>query len=68
MNPETWDLWMNILRRVPNAVLWLLRLPDEAEAHLHSEAARRGIDPQRIVFTDLLPKVCRVRLVDGLFH
>jgi predicted O-linked N-acetylglucosamine transferase (SPINDLY family) len=41
---------MNILRRVPGSVLWLLGDNPWAEANLRQEAARLGLDDSRIVF------------------
>jgi predicted O-linked N-acetylglucosamine transferase (SPINDLY family) len=52
ITPDVFDLWMRILRRVEGSVLWLLKPPDPATANLRSEAERRGVDPQRIVFAD----------------
>ena len=42
---------MNILRRVPNSVFWLLEYPLDGVENLKKEAAVRGIDPNRIIFT-----------------
>eukprot|EP00698_Gefionella_okellyi_P025891 TRINITY_DN9669_c0_g4_i1.p1 TRINITY_DN9669_c0_g4~~TRINITY_DN9669_c0_g4_i1.p1 ORF type:complete len:848 (-),score=188.41 TRINITY_DN9669_c0_g4_i1:50-2530(-) len=56
INPETWDMWMRILHRVPNSVLWLLRLPPHAEKHLKAEAVKRGIAGNRILFRNLYDK------------
>ena len=50
-------MWLRILKRVPNSVLWLLRLPAEAEPNLIKEAERAGIDASRLVFSSLFPKV-----------
>ena len=49
-NPEVFDTWMNILRRVPDSVLWLLSDNPWAEANLRREAAERSIAPERLVF------------------
>lgn len=46
---------MNILRAVPDSVLWLLRLPGEAEEHLKREAKNQGVDPERLIFTNFVP-------------
>lgn len=56
IDPEIFDVWCNILKRVPNAVLWLLRFPGEGEANLRSEAFKRGIRDDQIVFSDVVPK------------
>jgi predicted O-linked N-acetylglucosamine transferase (SPINDLY family) len=47
---EMFDVWMNILRRVPNSVLWLLSDNPWAEANLRKEALQRGIDGNRLLF------------------
>ncbi|MCH7345832.1 hypothetical protein LZ017_20870 [Pelomonas sp. CA6] len=53
LNPPLFDAWMEILRRVPAAVLWQLAGSEPANAALRDEVARRGIDPRRLV---LMPK------------
>ncbi|MDP7165083.1 MAG: tetratricopeptide repeat protein [Alphaproteobacteria bacterium] len=54
IEPQIFDLWMRLLRRLPESVLWLLAEPREAVANLHREAAVRGVDPQRLVFAELI--------------
>lgn len=48
--PGRFLLWLNILRTVPDSVLWLLGEGTVRE-HFCSEAARHGVDPSRLVFT-----------------
>lgn len=60
-DPETFGTWCAILRRVPNSVLWLLRFPPYGEARIKAEAAARGVDPARIVFTDVAAKPLHIR-------
>ena len=48
--PEVFGVWMNILRRVPTSVLWLLGDNAWAMENLRKEALARGIDPQRLIF------------------
>jgi predicted O-linked N-acetylglucosamine transferase (SPINDLY family) len=52
LRPETMDAWATILKRLPGAVLWLLkrREDDPNVANLRREAHARGIDPARVVF------------------
>lgn len=50
--PDMFTTWMNILRRVPNSVLWLLADNPWAPINLRREAAARGIDPKRLVFAE----------------
>lgn len=63
----TFDAWMRILRAVPGSVLWLLEDNAPARANLVREAARRGIDPERLVFAPRVPlaqHLARHRLAD----
>ncbi|MFL9917766.1 tetratricopeptide repeat protein [Paraburkholderia fungorum] len=48
--PEMFDIWMTILKRVPDSVLWLLSDNEWAEANLREAAVARGVDGQRLVF------------------
>lgn len=51
LSPEVFDVWCDLLRAEPKAVLWLLDwLGNNAQETLRAEAAKRGIDPQRLVF------------------
>ncbi|DAZ95244.1 TPA: hypothetical protein N0F65_002356 [Lagenidium giganteum] len=56
IDPQTFTTWMNILKRVPNSILWLLRFPPIAEANIRAEARARGIKDHRLHFTDVAPK------------
>jgi predicted O-linked N-acetylglucosamine transferase (SPINDLY family) len=48
--PEVFDTWMNILRRVPGSVLWVLADNPWAKINLRNEAKNRDIDPSRLIF------------------
>jgi predicted O-linked N-acetylglucosamine transferase (SPINDLY family) len=48
--PEIFSVWMNILKQVPNSVIWLLAEIPQVETNLRKEAARLGIDASRLVF------------------
>jgi protein O-GlcNAc transferase len=50
------NTWMNILRQVPEGVLWLKRENEITEKNLRREAEARGVKPDRIVFSEKLPK------------
>merc|ERR1712070_1312086 len=56
LSPEIFDVWCNILKRVPNSILWLLRFPALSEVNIYAEAKARGIKQSRIHFTDVAPK------------
>jgi predicted O-linked N-acetylglucosamine transferase (SPINDLY family) len=50
ITPEIFDCWMTLLARVERSVLWVLARRDPVRENLRREAARRGVDPDRIVF------------------
>ena len=52
--PSVFDVWMRILLRVPDSVLWLQQGSAIARANLSMEAGRRGVDPGRIIFAPRL--------------
>ena len=57
IGPDVFETWMRILRAVPNSVLWLLARNSDAAmvANLRSEAARRDVAPERLVFAASRP-------------
>jgi predicted O-linked N-acetylglucosamine transferase (SPINDLY family) len=60
--PQVFAVWMNILRRVPGSVLWLLSDNPWAESNLRKEAARLGLDAGRIIFASrVAPEVYLAR-------
>jgi predicted O-linked N-acetylglucosamine transferase (SPINDLY family) len=50
ITPEVFETWMNILRRVPGSVLWLLADNPWAQENLKREALARGVEASRLVF------------------
>jgi predicted O-linked N-acetylglucosamine transferase (SPINDLY family) len=50
----TFDRWLEILRRAPGSVLWLLDSDEATGQRLTAYAAAAGIDPQRLVFAPKL--------------
>lgn len=44
-----------------NSVLWLLRFPPYGEPKIRQEALMRGVDPNRIIFTDVANKPVHIR-------
>ena len=50
INPMMFDLWMRLLRAVPDSVLWLRSLTGEARENLRDEGRVRGVEPHRLVF------------------
>ena len=49
---EVFTTWMNILRHVPDSVLWLLSDNLWAETNLRKQAELQGIDPTRLFFAE----------------
>ena len=67
MNPDMFALWMRLLARVDDSVLWLRPMPAIAEANLRREAEARGIGASRLVFAPHEPApryLARFRLAD----
>jgi len=68
VTPEYFDVWMRLLSKVEDSVLWLARDNAAAEANLRKEAARRGVDPRRLVFATFVKGIeehyARLRLGD----
>ncbi|XP_038698226.1 probable UDP-N-acetylglucosamine--peptide N-acetylglucosaminyltransferase SEC isoform X2 [Tripterygium wilfordii] len=56
MDPEIFNAWCNILKRVPNSALWLLRFPAAGEMRVRAYAAAQGVQPDQIIFTDVAMK------------
>jgi predicted O-linked N-acetylglucosamine transferase (SPINDLY family) len=54
LDPHRFDQWLEILRRVPSAVLWLLLEHPLVRQRLRERAAAAGIDPERLVFGELM--------------
>jgi len=50
----TFDRWMEIVKRTPGSVLWLLDTAEETNVRLRDEAEARGVAPERIVFATKL--------------
>jgi len=55
IHPDTFDSWCRILHQVPGSVLWLLKDSDLATQRLRQEAARRGIEAERLIFAARMP-------------
>lgn len=68
INANLWDDWCTILKNIPNAVLWLHAFEMPAREKLKKEAEKRGVDPERILFASVKPRLSehlgRLRLAD----
>ena len=54
-DPDTFHLWLELLRELPGSVLWLLRGGEAAMGNLRAAAAAAGIDGDRLVFAPRAP-------------
>ena len=55
ISAAVFDRWCEVLRQVPDAVLWLLRWNTNVQATLVAAARARGIAEDRLLFAPLLP-------------
>lgn len=55
IDPESFARWMEILRAVPRAVLWLGEWFPDTRDNLRAAAAARHVDPSRLVFAPIAP-------------
>lgn len=52
ITPSMFRCWMEVLARVPQAVLWLLSCDAATDERLRQQAASHGIAPVRLVFAE----------------
>lgn len=52
ITPEIYSIWMRILAKFPQTVLWLLKDNSSVEQNLKMEAQARGVNPNRLIFAD----------------
>jgi len=67
ITPTFFDVWMRLLHRVENSVIWLLTDNAGTERNLRNEAEKRSVDPSRLVFAKRVPPdehIARYRLAD----
>lgn len=68
ITPEIFDVWMNLLKEIPDSVLWLSKPSAIAIENLQSEAKSRGVDSSRLIFASRVPSrkehLSRLRLAD----
>ncbi len=53
--PDIFNIWMELLKEIPDSVLWLLESNHWAHENLKKEAEKQGIDPERIIFAEKIP-------------
>ena len=53
--PSAFAIWMRLLAAIEGAVLWLLDANADAKQNLRREAARAGVNPDRLIFAPKVP-------------
>ncbi|EDQ87082.1 uncharacterized protein MONBRDRAFT_27585 [Monosiga brevicollis MX1] len=61
IDPLMFDTWLNILKRVPNSVLWILRFPPAGEQNLQKRIIEAGLTLDRVIFSPVAGKIEHVR-------
>ena len=65
INPQVFELWMDLLNEVEGSVLWLYRKNRWIVDNLNAQAKKRGIDSSRIVFAKYLPLPQHLRRLEN---
>ncbi len=55
ISPREFDIWMRLLGEIEGSCLWLTGKNKWVPENLRKQAERRGIDPDRLVFTERVP-------------
>jgi predicted O-linked N-acetylglucosamine transferase (SPINDLY family) len=67
ISPNEFDIWMRLLTKVENSVLWLRQSNQFSIINMKKEAQKRNVDPSRLVFAGKVPMdehLARQRLAD----
>lgn len=67
IRPQIFSVWMEILAKTPNSVLWLIGTTKVTQENLRREAQQRNIDPTRLIFVGYEERslyIARYRLAD----
>ena len=60
--PDMFSAWTNIMKKVPNSVLWLLTTKEKiGMENIWDEAEKRGIDRNRIIFAEFMDREFHLR-------
>jgi predicted O-linked N-acetylglucosamine transferase (SPINDLY family) len=65
--PVIFAAWMEILKKVPDSVLWFGAWMDDTQGNLRREAAKHGVDAERLIFSEIVEHqdhLARLALVD----
>ncbi len=67
ISPSIFSIWMNILKNNPKSIIWLLEDNIFSKKNLVSEAEKKGIEKDRIIFSKRIPisdHLERIKLAD----
>jgi predicted O-linked N-acetylglucosamine transferase (SPINDLY family) len=68
ITPQFFGVWMRLLQKVEDSVLWLSLDNTAVETNLRKEAQSRGVDPARLIFAPFVKRIeqhyARYRLAD----
>ncbi|NCQ40912.1 MAG: hypothetical protein GW795_03225 [Cyanobacteria bacterium] len=67
IEPTIFAIWMNILKAVPNSILWLLKTSEQQQNKLRDYAEQQGVAGERLIFSDKeenSPHLRRLQLAD----
>jgi predicted O-linked N-acetylglucosamine transferase (SPINDLY family) len=67
ISQKEFDIWMRLLGKVENSVLWLLKSNKWAEQNLKREAEAQGVGAERLIFAEKVPHdehLARQKLAD----
>jgi predicted O-linked N-acetylglucosamine transferase (SPINDLY family) len=68
ITPYVFDIWMRLLLRHPDSVLWLMSRNETSQRNLCAAAEAHGVESSRLVFATRVPRVedhlARYRLAD----
>jgi len=52
ITPVEFEIWMNLLKKIKNSVLWLYKSNNYSVNNLRKESKKRGVQSSRIIFAD----------------
>ena len=64
---EEFDIWMNLLKKIDNSILWLYKSNDYSATNLKKESEKRGVESSRIIFAERVSNdlhLSRIRCAD----
>jgi predicted O-linked N-acetylglucosamine transferase (SPINDLY family) len=55
IRPQEFDIWMRVLLKVEDSVLWLRNSNEWSQTNLRSHVETFGVDPSRLIFASRVP-------------